>query len=83
MNKDHTETVTLVKERFTVTVNPTPDDATVTLTSAGETQDGNAIEVDYGSDVSYSVAKEGYTTVTDSVTNVTEDKTIAVTLTEA
>jgi len=83
LNKDHTETVTLVKERFTVTVNPTPDDATVTLTSAGETQDGNAIEVDYGSDVSYSVAKEGYTTVTDSVTNVTEDKTIAVTLTEA
>lgn len=83
MNNDHTETITLVKKRFTVTVNPTPDDATVTLTSTGETQDGNAIEVDYGSDVSYSVAKEGYTTVTDDVTNVTENKTIAVTLEEA
>ena len=69
-----------MKQRFTVTVNPTPDDATVTLTSTGETQSGNAIEVDYGSDVSYSVEKEGYVTETDSVTNITENKTIDVTL---
>ena len=82
MNDDHTETVTLVKQRFTVTINPTPDDATVTLTSYGETQSGNSIEVNYGSDVLYIVEKAGYETAADGVTNVTENKTIAVTLEE-
>lgn len=69
-----------ITPRYTITINPTPADATVVLTSTGETQEGNAIEVDKGSNVSYSVSKEGYTTQTGTESNVKANKTIAVTL---
>ena len=41
----------------------------------------NSITVDYGTNVTYTVQKEGYTTITDTTT-VTEDVTIPVTLTQ-
>ncbi|MBO4622530.1 MAG: hypothetical protein J5691_01450 [Bacilli bacterium] len=69
-------------EEFTLTISPTPSDATVTLTAAGYTQSGNAITVIDGTTVSYSVAKTGYTTVYGAVT-VTATNTIPVTLTAA
>lgn len=72
----------MVKQRFTVTVNPTPSDATVTLTSIGETQDGNSIEVDEGASVTYSVSKEGYTEESSTISNIDEDKTVYVVLNE-
>lgn len=67
-------------EEFTLTISPTPSDATVTLTAAGYTQSGNSITVIDGTTVSYSVAKTGYTTAYGAAT-VTATNTIPVTLT--
>ena len=44
---------------LTLTINPTPSDATVTFDSSG-TVSGNSITVQYGSYVTYSVDKSGY-----------------------
>ncbi len=46
----------------TLTINPTPDNATVTLTAQGFTQQGNSITVTTGTEVSYSVTATNYTT---------------------
>lgn len=65
-------------EKVTLTIVPTPADATVKI--------GNAIgataEVEKNKPVTYEVSKDGYKTVTETVT-LTEDKTIEVTLEEA
>lgn len=45
----------------TLTINPTPSDATVTLTAQGFSQNGNSITVLKGTEVSYYVAATGYT----------------------
>ena len=45
----------------TLTINPTPPDATVTLTAQGFSQNGNSITVLKGTEVSYYVAATGYT----------------------
>ena len=45
----------------TLTINPTPSDATVTLTAQGFSQKGNSITVLKGTEVSYYVAATGYT----------------------
>ena len=45
----------------TLTINPTPSDATVTLTAQGFSQNGNSITVLKGIEVSYYVAAIGYT----------------------
>ena len=49
-------------ERYTLTINPTPNDATVTLTATGETQVGNSITADDGTTISYTVSATGYVT---------------------
>lgn len=50
------------------------------MTSTGETQDGNSIEVDEGASVTYSVSKTDYVTQTGSISDIDEDKTISVEL---
>lgn len=62
-------------EKVTITINPTPSDATVMLNSIAQT----SIEVDKGTDVTYEVSKEGYVTKTDTVVAETT-QTIDVTL---
>ena len=66
----------------TLTITPTPSDATVTLTVDGHpeyVQSGNSISVKVGTEVSYTVAKTNYTTVSSSIT-VDEDQTLSVSL---
>lgn len=65
---------------YTFTISPTPNDATVTLTATGATQDGNSITAADGTEISYSVAKEGYTTVSSTYTLDGADHTESVTL---
>ena len=52
------------------------------MTSTGETQDGNSIEVNKGASVTYSVSKAGYETKSSSVSNIDQNKTISVVLDE-
>lgn len=47
---------------YTFTINPTPSNATVTLTAPGYTQSGKSITVPSGTSVSWTVAASGYTT---------------------
>ena len=66
---------------YEFTINPTPSDATVTLTVNGTTYNQNYISVASGTTVSWSVSKSGYETQTG--TNViTEDTTESVVLEE-
>ena len=60
--------VTLVEELFTLTINPTPLDATVTLTASGYTQSGNSIAVRAGTNVNYDVSKTQYIHQVDNIT---------------
>lgn len=55
----------------TLIINPTPADATVTLTAPGYTQSGNSIQVRGGTTVTWSVTKSGY--ITQSGTYVMQD----------
>ena len=66
---------------YTFTINPTPSDATITLTVDGKTYTQSSITVISGKTVSWSVSKSGYTTQTGSNT-VTEDTTESITLEE-
>lgn len=66
---------------YTLTISPTPADATVTLTADGYTQEGNSITVEEGTSVSYTVSKQGYNTETDTIT-VNSTQTLSVSLTE-
>ncbi len=59
----------------TLTINPTPSDATVTINSEPK----NTVTVPYGDTVEYSVTADGYLTQSGSV-EMTEDKTIDVEL---
>ena len=63
----------------TLTINPTPADATVTLVAQGYTQVGNSITVEKGTSVTYTVSKTNYTTVSSTIT-VNEAQTLSVTL---
>ena len=74
---DGTQTlpVELVKQQVTLTIVPTPEDATVKLN--GVTQ--KSITVDYGTEVTYEVSKTGYDTKTDKVV-VNETKSLPITL---
>lgn len=76
------EYVPAAGEEYTLTIAPTPNDATVVLTADGYTQSGNSITVVDGTTVNYSVAKSGYTTIYGAVV-VTETSSIPVTLTVA
>lgn len=64
---------------YTLTIIPTPSDATVTLTAEGYTQSGNSITVPEGLTVTYSVVKPGYVQKSDSVV-VDSDITLNITL---
>ena len=67
--------------QYTLTINPTPADATVVLTATGFTQVGNSITVDAGTRVTYTVSKTGYVTATDSIV-VNGDRSRSVVLEE-
>lgn len=69
---------TMVK-LYTLTISPTPADATVVLTASGYTQVGNTITVPNGTVVSYEVSKQDYKTESGSKT-VTADETLAIEL---
>lgn len=60
---DETIHVDLVPLSYTLTINPTPADATITLEAAGYTQFLNHITVPYGTEVLYTVSKLAYSTV--------------------
>lgn len=68
-------------DMYTFTINPTPSDATVTLTVDGNTYTQNSITVVSGKTVSWSVSKSGYETQTGSNT-ITEDTTLSIELEE-
>lgn len=74
---DQTINITLLQTYCTLTIVPTPSDATVVLTSSGGTQSGKAITVTNGSSVTYTVSKTGYTTATNTIT-LTTDRTLNV-----
>ena len=71
---------TMVK-LYTLTISPTPADATVILTASGYTQVGNSITVPSGTVVSYEVSKQDYQTESGSKT-VTADETLEIVLSE-
>lgn len=77
VNSDQTINVTLALSRHTITINPTPSDATVTFSTG--TVSGNTCTVDYGTTVTYTVSKSSYETKSASVT-VQSNQTIAVSL---
>ena len=56
-----------VELMVTLTISPTPSDATVTLIATGYLQSGNSITVPYGTTVTYTVSATGYVTRTASM----------------
>ena len=80
-SEDRTETIELVPLDYTLSIAPTPSDATVTLTASGYTQSGNSITVPYTTNVSYQVAKTHYGTKTGTK-SVIKDESISVSLTK-
>lgn len=58
LNETHTEEVTLDPLQYTFTINPTPSDATVTINS----EERKSFKTDYNTEITWSVAKSGYTT---------------------
>lgn len=80
---DSTKTVDVVLEavsveKVTITINPTPADATVKLNGVEQ----SSIEVDKGSEVSYEVSKADYVTQSNTLT-ASSTQTIDVTLVAA
>ena len=74
---DQTKTVDVVlnKIQVTITINPTPADATVMIND----EQKSSITVDYGTEVSYEVSREGYIPTSGSVT-AKSDQTVEVSL---
>lgn len=73
VNEDTVVDVTLVANKYTLTINPTPTDAVVELN--GEVK--NSITSDYNTDVSIKVSKKGYKTYTEKYKIVqTETKNV-------
>ena len=73
--KDTTRAIELVIKQFTFTITPTPEDATVTINDVVQ----SSLKADYGTAITWSVAKDGFTAQNGSLT-LTEDKTLPVTL---
>ena len=68
-------------DEVTLTIRPTPSDATVVLTADGYEQEGNSITVAPGTEVTYTVSKEHYITVSSTYTvETTETLNISLTL---
>lgn len=80
---DTTKTLDIELSRLqtTLTIIPTPSDATVVMTAEGYTQSGNSITVPYGTSVEYTVSKEGYETISGTE-NVISSKTLDIVLEE-
>lgn len=76
VDETKTEEVSLTKKQYDFTINPTPDDATVTI--GGEQVKTKKVE--HGSNVEWSVKKAGYTTQSDTESNVTGPVTKDITL---
>ena len=71
--------VSLNKIMYTLTIEPTPSDATVTLTASGYNQSGNSITVESGTTVSYNVSYPELQSVSGTyVVNSTEVKHITL-----
>ena len=65
--------------QYTFTINPSPSDATVTLTANGYTQSGNSITVASGTTVTWKVSKNGYTSQNGTqVVNSTSSKNVTL-----
>lgn len=77
LSADKTETVTLVPVQYTFTIDATPNDATVTINDVEQT----SLTANVNTEITWSVAKEGYTTQTGTYTLIA-DKTETVTLVE-
>ena len=75
--EDKTETVTLSPVQYTFTISATPADATVTINGTEQT----SLTADVNTEITWSVAAEGYTTQTGTHTLVA-DYTETVTLVE-
>ena len=76
--ENETEQITLVKQKYTLTINPNFEDAIVTLNGVIQ----NSITVDYGTVVNWSVTKEGYTPQSGSET-VNDNTTLDIILQKA
>ena len=75
VTKDTTRAIELTIKQFTFTITPTPEDATVTINGTAQ----SSLKANYGTAITWSVAKDGYTEQTGNLT-LTEDKTLPVTL---
>lgn len=84
---DVTESKSLALSTCTLTIRPTPSSATVTIKNAStgttiKTGTGNTTaSIDYGTNVSYTVALNGCNTSTGSIASITTNTDIPVTLT--
>lgn len=81
VDSDRTLNVTLDPipvETYTVTVNPTPNNATVLING----QNTRTLEVPAGSNVAIQVSAPGYYTESVSINNISQDETRNITLTE-
>lgn len=65
VSTDTTVNVSLV-QAITISIIPEPADANIVLTATGYTQTNNSITVPYGTNVTYTVSKDGYETQTAS-----------------
>ena len=79
VNASQTLNISLITTYCTLTIVPTPSDATVVLTASGATQSGNAITVLNGTTVTYTVSKTNYVTQTNSLA-LTYDRTLNIDL---
>lgn len=67
--------IELDRPNYTLTINPTPSDAALTITADGYTSVGNSITVPAGTLVTYTLEKDKYTPITATV-QVAEDTTL-------
>lgn len=75
VTEDTTVDITLVANKYTLTINPTPADAVVELN--GEVK--NSITADYNTDISIKISKKGYKTYTEKYKLIqTETKDIVL-----
>ena len=74
-DKTQTVPVELMKQQVTLTIVPTPEDATVKLNGVAQ----KSVTVEYGTEVTYEVSKTGYDTKTAKVV-VDETKSLPITL---
>jgi len=72
-DQDQTLILTMIKTHYTVTINPVPSDATVTLTCGSTTTTNHSIVAPYMGSVHWKVEKEGYNTREGDITDIQHD----------